>query len=136
MPEDRANRRLTRATRIQLYAARKYLGLDVLKETGLRMPVQVYFKDPRVAELFKDVGFDADFTTPWEPGLRDGPTSARFVVVDYDSTTNTLTAPAVWDREQNCYAAPDGTVLDAKAIDVRRQRMTHCRSTTDTITSV
>lgn len=101
---------------IQLYAARGQLGLDVLKETGLRMPVEVYFKDPRVAEEFKDVGIDTDFTTPWEPGLRDGPTSARFAVVDYDSTSNTLTPPAVWDRKENCYRAPDGTLLDGKAI--------------------
>ena len=55
-PDKKSDRRLTRATRIQLYAARGHLGLDVLKETGLRMPVQVYFKDPRVAERFKDVG--------------------------------------------------------------------------------
>ena len=41
---------LTRSTLVELYAVRRYLGLDVLKETGLRMPVEVYFKDPRVAE--------------------------------------------------------------------------------------
>jgi hypothetical protein len=115
-PAESSHRRLTRATMIQLYAARGYLGIDVLKETGLRMPVEVYFKDPRVAEEFKDVGIDPDFTTPWEPGLRDGPTSARFAVVDYDSTSNTLTPPAVWDRKESCYRAPDGTLLDGKAI--------------------
>jgi len=115
-PDKKSDPRLTRATRIQLYAARSHLGLDVLKETGLRMPVQVYFKDPRVAERFKDVGIDPDFTTPWEPGLRDGPTSARFAVVDYDSTTNTLTPPAVWNQDENCYFAPDGTPLDGNAI--------------------
>jgi hypothetical protein len=38
------SRKLTRATLIELYTARRYLGLDVLKETGLRMPVEVYFK--------------------------------------------------------------------------------------------
>ena len=42
----KSNRKLTRATLIELYAARRYLGLDTLKETGLRMPVEVYFKDP------------------------------------------------------------------------------------------
>ena len=80
------------------------------------MPVDVYFKDPRVAELYKEVGIDDEFTTPWEPGLRDGPTSARFALVDYDSTSNTLTPPAVWDEKNNCYRAPDGTVLDGKAV--------------------
>jgi hypothetical protein len=108
-------RRLTRATLIDLYGARQYLGLDTLKETGLRIPVQVYYKDPDVAERTAVAGIDEEFTTPWEPGLRDGPTSARFAVVDYDATKNELTPPAFWDRKRNCYLAPDRkTVLDGK----------------------
>ena len=59
------------------------------------MPVQVYFKDPDVAEAHEAAGIDREFTTPWEPGLWDGSTRARFAVVDYDSTSNTLTPPAV-----------------------------------------
>ncbi|MFH1340472.1 MAG: serine protease [Pseudomonadota bacterium] len=114
---EKPERKLTRATLMELYAARRYLGLATLKETGLRLPIEVYFKDPAVAKVFKDAGFDDDFTAPWEPGLRDGPTSARFAIVDYDSTSNTLTPPAVWDRKDNCYRAPDGTLLDAKAKD-------------------
>jgi hypothetical protein len=91
------------------------LGLDTLKETGLRIPVQVYYKDPDVAERTAVAGIDEEFTTPWEPGLRDGPTSARFAVVDYDATKNELTPPAFWDRKRNCYLAPDRkTVLDGK----------------------
>ena len=35
-----------------------------------------------------------------------------------NSTTNTLTPPAVWDRRQNCYRAPDGTLLDSKTKDL------------------
>jgi hypothetical protein len=112
------DRRLTRATLIELYAARRYLGLATLKETGLRLPIEVYFKDPAVAKASEGAGFDNEFTAPWEPGLRDGPTSARFAVVDYDSTTNTLTPPAVWDRRQNRYRAPDGTLLDSKTKDL------------------
>lgn len=107
---------LTRETMVALYAAHRLLPLSAQKETGLRMPVEVYFKDPAVAKEHADIGIDDEFTTPWEPGLRDGPTSARFAVVDYDSTTNTLTPPAVWDRRRNCYLAPDGTVLDGKAV--------------------
>jgi hypothetical protein len=104
---------------VDLYAARQYLRLDTLKEAGLRMPVEVYFKDPDVAALFEGAGIDDDFTTPWEPGLRDGPTSARFAVVDYDSTKNVLTPPAIWDRNNSCYVAPDGkTVLDGKTKDL------------------
>ena len=108
--------KLTRQTMVELYAARQYLPLNTEKETGLRIPVEVYFKDPAVAKAFAKIGIDYEFTTPWEPGLRDGPTSACFAVVDYDSTTNTLTPPAVWDRRQNCYCALDSTPLDGKAI--------------------
>ncbi|XIA65012.1 serine protease [Bradyrhizobium sp. TZ2] len=100
---------------IDLYEARQYLGLDTLKETGLRMPVRVYFKDPAIAESTEGAGIDDTFTTPWEPGLADGPTSARFAVVDYDSTNNVLTPPAIWSPRLNCYLAPDRkTVLDEK----------------------
>lgn len=112
------DRRLTRATLLELYSARRYLGLDALKEVGLRMPVEVYFKDPDVAASHEGAGIDKEFTTPWEPGLRDGPTSARFAVVDYDSTSNTLTPPAVWDRKANCYRAPDGTPLNGNTKDL------------------
>ena len=112
----KAERKLKLETRRELYAARRNLGLDTWKEFGLRMPVDVYFKDPRVAKDFKNVGIDDEFTTPWEPGLRDGPTSARFAVVDYDSTNNTLTQPAVWNAKESRYDAPDGTPLDTKAL--------------------
>ena len=117
-PMEKSDRRLTRATLIELYAARRYLGLATLKETGLRLPIEVYFKDPAVAKVSEGAGFDNEFTAPWEPGLRDGPTSARFAVVDYDSTTNTLAPSAVWDRRENCYRAPDGTLLDSKTKDL------------------
>ncbi len=106
-------RKLTRGTMIDLYEARQYLGLDTLKETGLRMPVEVYFKDPAVAASNEAAGFDNEFTTPWEPGLRDGPTSARFAVVDYDATNNMLTPPAIWDRNEELLSgARRKTVLD------------------------
>lgn len=113
-----AKRKLTQSSLRELYAARHYLGLDTVKELGLRLPIEVYFKDPAVAEAFKHAGIDKDFTAPWEPGLRDGPTSARFAVVDYDATTNTLASPAVWNKKDNCYCAPDGTVLDATTKDL------------------
>jgi hypothetical protein len=119
MATDKSERRLRRATMIDLYEARQSLSLDTLKETGLRMPVEVYFKDPDVAEKNAVAGIDDEFTTPWEPGLRDGPTSARFAVVDYDATNNVLTPPAIWDRTRNCYVAADGrTVLNGKTKDL------------------
>lgn len=98
---------------VDLYEARQYLGLDTLKEAGLRIPVLVYFKDPAVAKITEGADIDGDFTTPWEPGLGDGPTSARFAVVDYDMTNNVLTPPALWNARKNCYLASDRkTVLD------------------------
>jgi hypothetical protein len=112
-------RKLPRATLVDLYAVRRYLKLDTLEKVGLRMPVEVYFKDPDVAARFEGAGIDDKFTTPWEPGLRDGPTSARFAVVDYDSTKNELTAPAIWKQNKRCYVAPDGeTVLDRTTKDL------------------
>jgi hypothetical protein len=119
MAKTQAERRLPREILIDLYEARESLGLATLRESGLLMPVQVYFKDPAVAATTAGAGFDEDFRTPWEPGLSDGPTSARFTVVDYDSTKNVLTPPAIWDRKRNCYVAPDGeTVLDAQQKDL------------------
>ena len=32
--------------------------------------------------------------------MREGPTSARLVIVDYDATSNTLTALAVWHETE------------------------------------
>jgi len=37
-----------------------------------------------------------DVDLQWEPGLADGPTSARLAVVDYDGDSNTLNQPARW----------------------------------------
>jgi len=62
--------------------------------------------------LKNGVAFDKDFTTPWEPGFAMDPTSARFAVVDFDSTNNTLTKPAVWNRQKAYFETPDKTVLD------------------------
>jgi hypothetical protein len=118
-PAKKTVRGLPRAMLVDLYAARQYLRLDTLKEAGLRMPVEVYYKDPEVTARIQGGGLDDKFTTPWEPGLRDGPTSARFAVVDYDSTKNVLTPPAIWDRDNSCYVAADGkTVLDRKTKDL------------------
>jgi len=109
---------LKRETRIELYAARRYLGLHTQQEFGLRMPVEVFFKDPDVAETYEGAGIDKKFTTPWEPGLRDGPTSARFAVVDYDSTKNVLTPSAVWKRKENCYCTLEGEPLTGEMKDL------------------
>ncbi|MDR6635819.1 hypothetical protein J2X72_004633 [Phyllobacterium sp. 1468] len=104
--------RLSPETRRRLYGARRFLPLEVQKDTALRLQIDVYFKDPLVAKNNPAAAIDQNFFVPWEPGLRDGPTSARFAVVDYDATSNTLMPPAVWDSKGNVFVAPNGRVLD------------------------
>jgi hypothetical protein len=94
-----------------LYAARRYLGLDLEKEFELRIPFDVYYKDPGVAAKNPDLGIDKDFLVPWEPGLLDGPTSARFAVVDYNGDTGTLIPPAKWNAELNAFTDTDDKPL-------------------------
>ncbi|MHC1551237.1 gluzincin family metallopeptidase [Phyllobacterium sp. K27] len=112
-PEKKRN--LTPETRRRLYGARRLLPLEVQKETDLRLQIDVYFKDPLVAKNNPAAAIDQNFYVPWEPGLRDGPTSARFAVVDFDATTGTLTPPAVWDNKANTFVAPNGRTLDENA---------------------
>ncbi|WEJ14056.1 serine protease (plasmid) [Sinorhizobium sp. K101] len=106
---------LTLETRKKLYSARRLLPLDVQKETGIRIPVNVYFKDPLVAKTNPAAAIDKNFLVPWEPGLKDGPTSARFAVVDYDATMGTLAPPAKWDQKRHTFVAPNGEALDEHA---------------------
>ena len=103
---------LTPADRTALYAARRFIGTSVENKLKLRIPFDVYFQDPLVAAANPKLAFDEDFSVPWEPGFGDGPTSARFAVVDYDGHTETLAAPARWDKTRDTFLAPDGTPLD------------------------
>ncbi len=59
-------------------------------------------------------GFDEDFFVNWEPGIADGPTSARFAVVDYNGDTETIIPMAIWDDKQEAFLAPDKTILEQK----------------------
>jgi hypothetical protein len=119
------DRILTPAERRTLYAARRYVGLALEKKLDLRIHFDVYFQDPGVAEKYPDLGFDEDFYVPWEPGIADGPTSARFAVVDYNGETGTLTPPAKWDDEQSAFLGSDGKPLrgsaDTKAVKANLQ---------------
>jgi hypothetical protein len=105
---------LTSAERVQLYAARRFIGSNVEKKLKIRVPFDVYFQDPMVAAANPQLGFDDDCFVPWEPGLADGPTSARFAVVDYDAHTETLAPPARWDKELDGFVDPDGRILNQK----------------------
>jgi hypothetical protein len=40
------------------HTTRGYLRLDTLEQTGLRMAVEVYFKDPNIAEIHEGAGIE------------------------------------------------------------------------------
>ena len=104
----------TKATRLTLYAASKYLSTASKDELGLRIPFDVYLQDPYVSKNDPKFGFDEDFFVNWEPGIADGPTSARFAVVDYNGDTEAIIPMATWDEKQEAFLAPDKTILDRK----------------------
>jgi hypothetical protein len=103
---------LTAAERTALYAVRRFIGSTIERKVKVRIPFDVYFQDPLVAAANPQLAFDEDCFVPWEPGLGDGPTSARFAVVDYDGHTEALAPPARWDRQRNAFLSPDGKPLD------------------------
>ena len=91
--------KLSPDNRRNLYASAKYLDTDAKQKVGLQIPFQIYLQDPQVAFDDPKLGFDEEFYVNWEPGLNDGPTSARFTVVDYNSDADTLAPPAIWDAK-------------------------------------
>lgn len=99
-------------TRTGAYAAAQYLSLSVQQELGLQIPFDVYLQDPLVAKNDPKFGFDEEFHVVWEPGISDGPTSARFAVVDYNGDTGYLAPMAKWDEKKEQFLDPEGKVLD------------------------
>jgi len=107
-------RRTTKDTRMRLYAASQYLASSAEKELGLQIPFDVYLQDPLVSEEDPRYGFDEDFHVRWEPGIADGPTSARFAVVDYIADPEAILPMARWDADDECFRDPEGEKLDKK----------------------
>lgn len=103
---------LTLAVSIDLYEARRFLGSKTQEQLGLKIPFDVYYKDPLVAKNNPGLEIDEKFYVPWEPRISDGPTSARFAVVDYDSTANKLAEPARWDKKKKAFFDPKGRKVD------------------------
>ena len=102
-----------------LYATRRFMRSELQQKLGLRIPFDVYFQDRVFARRYPDLEFDKDCYIPWEPNFGDGPTSARFAVVDYDAHTETLTPPAQWSVAANKFLAPEtNAVLDRHNADV------------------
>ncbi len=106
-----------RSSRPELYAARQFLDRDTQAKLDLRIPFDVYFQDPFVTASNPVYNFDKEFTVPWEPGLNDGPTSARFAIVDYDGGTEVLNTPARWDGDLGKFVDSKGKVLDRDNLD-------------------
>ena len=104
--------RLSPSERTALYGARRFIDTALEEKLRLRIPIDIYFQDPLVAAANPNLAFDADCPVPWEPGLADGPTSARFAVVDYDAHLDTLTPPARWDAQASQFVDPQGKRLD------------------------
>ncbi|MEP7009012.1 MAG: hypothetical protein ABJC13_01690 [Acidobacteriota bacterium] len=94
-----------------LYSVARILPSDVKLQTRLLLPFTTYMQDPAVAKEIPALGFNEKLEVAWEPGLTDGPTSARFAVVDYDADTGKLTPPAEWDLELQKF------VIDCKVIE-------------------
>jgi hypothetical protein len=109
--------KLNAGDRLELYAVRHALGTGLEAKLGLRIPIDIYFQDPLVAASNPDLAFDENCLISWEPGFGDGPTSARFAVVDYDGHTESLAPPARWDGTDNTFRDPDGAVLDRTKAD-------------------
>ncbi len=110
-------RTTTKATRLGLYAASRYLDSETEEELGLQIPFEVYLQDPQVAEDDPKFGFDDEFHVRWEPGLADGPTSSRFAIVDYNGDTGHVAPKAQWDEEREAFLDPDGNPLDENNTD-------------------
>jgi hypothetical protein len=114
--------KLSPAERRDVYASRRFLDGTTLRKLGLKVPFDVYYKDPLVAKNNPGLEIDEDFHVPWEPRIGDGPTSARFAIVDYDSTANTLAEPARWDDDAKTFFDPRGRKVDQSIKDTTHFR--------------
>ncbi len=104
--------KINKDIRMNAYAASRYLDSDVEKALQVQIPFDVYLQDPLVAMDDPRAGFDDDFYVSWEPGLTDGPTSARFVIVDYNADTGVLIPKAKWNQNEGQFYDVNNKRLD------------------------
>ncbi len=107
---------LTPSLSLDLYAVAAHLDLDALRKLQLVLPFDVILQDPLVLRENPALASDDRFDVRWEPGLLDGPTSARFAVVDRDRTTGVVRPAAVWDAGRRRFVK-GGEVLDVSRRD-------------------
>jgi hypothetical protein len=101
--------------RKNLYAAAQYLNSEVEKKCGLQIPFEAYLQDPSLAKTQPKEAFDRKFYVDWEPGLADGPTSARFAVVDYNGDSGHLVPPATWNNKEHQFMSGGQALNEASA---------------------
>lgn len=94
-----------------LHRLRPRLGRQKAAQLGLDLTIAVHFKDEEVARDEPGAGLDSEFATPWEPGLSDGPTSARFQVMPIDGKF------ARWDAKARQFTDSTGAPVDGSRID-------------------
>jgi hypothetical protein len=101
--------------RVSLYSVARLLPSSFKQKSHLRLPFTTYFQDPFVARTDPNRAFDDQVFVNWEPGLTDGPTSARFAVVDYNADTESLEPPAEWSEEDDTFVS-GGIALDKESV--------------------
>ncbi|EDP70151.1 Subtilisin-like serine protease [Flavobacteriales bacterium ALC-1] len=110
--------KLKKSTKRDVYSIKDLITSRTQKDLGLQIPFDVYLQDPYVANADPLFGFVDNFYIPWEPNISDGPTSARFAVVDYSSETGILTDKAVWDENEMKFRNSSGVILDRNCKDL------------------
>lgn len=105
------------STRVTLYARSALLPSEFKEEAGLLLPFTTYFQDPFVGKHDPETNLNEETKVPWEPGFADGPTSARFAVVDFNADTGALEPPAAWDEPSQAFLGVNGQKIDKAALD-------------------
>ena len=93
---------LSRGDRVKLYASSRHLTSDIKEKCGLKINLSTYYKDPAVGKDNPDLDL-YKILVDWEPNLSNGPTSARFAVVDYNRDTEQVTDGALWSEKQRTF---------------------------------
>lgn len=107
---------ITKKTRYGIYEVSKYIDSSVESELGIQIPFDVTLVDPKTGAENASIAFDNP-NVNWEPGLTDGPTSARFAVVDYDGDVEVLHPMARWDSDNDVFIDASGNELNKDNTD-------------------
>jgi hypothetical protein len=102
---DKQEYKLTGTTLADLNKVYHYLDTDTRKEAGLMLRVPVFIQDPLLALENPLLGVQVIWVR-LEPGLGDGPTSARVAVVDFNGASQTLRLPVIWDKKAGWFYIP------------------------------